>query len=175
MKTNRPTLRSRCETVVRALEIPRPFSLPDFCQAIATQRGRPILLRAVRTSVGLCGLWLPLPECDVIFFEEQTSPLHQVHIVLHELSHLLLDHQPKSVDDPEVLRLLFPDFSVDTIQFVLERTTYAAQEEQEAELLASLILARTVSISVGQELSDVESLQLVRRLSSALEDTPGVP
>ena len=175
MHAKRPTLRARCEATLRTLEIPHPFCLPTFCEALATRRSRRILLRPVHTDVGLCGLWFPAPDSDLIFFEEQTTPAHQTHIILHELSHMLLDHQPRDVADPETLRLLLPDVAPRAVRYALERTTYSAEDEREAELLASLTLARTVPTELHRRPRDGEAAQLLQRLSSALEDSPGTP
>ena len=78
---------------------------------------------------------------DYIFYEAHTSVLHQDHIILHEVAHLLCEHQPV-VSNDEIGRLLFPDLDWKVIQRVLGRTCYARWPEQEAELIASLILAR---------------------------------
>ncbi|WP_449480525.1 hypothetical protein [Streptomyces avidinii] len=37
------------------------------------------------------GLWLNLPDADVIIVQERTTRLHQDHIILHELCHLKAD------------------------------------------------------------------------------------
>jgi hypothetical protein len=41
-----------------------------------------------------------------------------------------------------VRQLLFPDLQIETIERVLRRVGYKAEEEQEAEMLASLVLER---------------------------------
>lgn len=175
MFAHQPTLRARCAAMLRTLDIPDPFCLQTFCEKLATHRERPILLRAMHIGVGLCGLWFPTATTDLVFYEEQTSPAHQTHIILHELSHMLLGHEPKAVDDSETLSLLLPDVSPGAVRYVLERTTYSAVEEQEAEFLASLILARLVPTEWHRQPSDQDAAQLLRRLSSALEDSPGTP
>ncbi|CAM5323089.1 hypothetical protein SAVIM338S_00795 [Streptomyces avidinii] len=40
---------------------------------------------------GPVGLWLNLPDADVIIVQERTTRLHQDHIILHELCHLKAD------------------------------------------------------------------------------------
>ena len=135
-------LRRRCELRLRDLQLPLPFDVSAFCDRVATQRGRPILLRSIASRAGPWGLWVATASSDVIFFEADTSPLHQQHIILHELSHMLCDHTPLPVTDPATLQMLLPDLGPETIRHVLSRVAYSAEEEREAEILASLVLQR---------------------------------
>jgi hypothetical protein len=77
-----------------------------------------------------------------VFYEPQTSALHQQHIILHELGHLLHDHEPSERVDDEVLAELFPTLDANMVRRVLGRTSYTAVEEQEAEMIASLLSER---------------------------------
>jgi hypothetical protein len=79
---------------------------------------------------------------DYVFYEHETSQLHREHIILHELGHLLCEHQPTEVIDAEVVAQLFPHLNPAVVHRVLGRTTYTAVEEQEAEMLASLVRER---------------------------------
>jgi len=79
---------------------------------------------------------------DYVFYEAETSQLHREHIILHELGHLLCEHQPTEVLDEEVVAQLLPDLNPAVVYRVLGRTTYTAIEEQEAEMLASLVRGR---------------------------------
>ena len=135
-------LRHRCERRLRDLQLPVPFDVSIFCDRVAAKRGRPILLRPTASRAGPWGLWVATESADIIFFEADTSPLHQQHIILHELSHLVCAHTPLPVTDPEILQALLPDLIPETIRHVLSRVAYSAEEEREAELLASLVLER---------------------------------
>jgi hypothetical protein len=79
---------------------------------------------------------------DYIFYESQTSALHQEHIILHEVGHLLCEHRVASLSRDEVSELLLPDLDPAMIRRVLGRTCYPVWAEQEAEIIASLILAK---------------------------------
>lgn len=168
-------MRRRCEARLRELELPTPFEARTFCSVLAERRGRPILLRPIATRSGPWGVWVAAPSADIIFYERDTSPLHQAHIILHEVSHLLCGHQPVPVADAELTRLLFPDLCPETVQRVLHRSSYSGDEEQEAELLASLILERAGSGSVPMVTADAEVLQLLGRLASTLEQDGNEP
>src|SRR3954447_11425626 len=135
-------VRRRCEAKLRAVEIPDPFSASAFADVISRRRGRRLTLLAKRTSLGPCGVWRALPEADYVFYEPRTSVLHQQHIILHELGHLLHEHEPSERVDDEVLNQLFPTLDADVVRRVLGRTSYTAVEEQEAEMVASLVSER---------------------------------
>jgi hypothetical protein len=133
-------LRQRCEATLRGLHLPAPFDIGAFCDALGARRGRPIRLCPVASQAGPCGLWAAGSRVDYIFYERATSRLHQEHIILHEVSHMLCGHRPGPVSDEECARLLFPDLDAEMVRRVLRRAAYSRDEEQEAELLASLIL-----------------------------------
>jgi hypothetical protein len=135
-------VRRRGQALVQALRIPDPFDLAAFCETVAARRGRQLVLKPVR-GIGhrITGLWLAtaVPPLDVIVYEQQTTTLHQEHIIVHELAHMLCGHAPLSLG-AETARQLFPDLRPDAVRRVLARQSYSSVEEQEAELLASFIL-----------------------------------
>jgi hypothetical protein len=163
-------LRARCESRLRALELPKPFSAKAFCDQLAARRGRPILLQPIASQAGPWGLWVATSSTDYIFYERETSPLHQEHIILHEACHILCAHHATPIAEAELPRLLFPGLCPETVQRVLQRTTYSTRDEREAELLASLILervTRTESATPGR--SDSQTARLLGRLGASLE------
>ncbi|MCP2329924.1 hypothetical protein G443_000194 [Actinoalloteichus cyanogriseus DSM 43889] len=139
-------LRRRCEERVRQLDrsagIPRPFDLTVFLDRLAHHRGRPITLHPSDHVAGrACGMWLDLGDMDVIA-HARTTPLHVWHIVLHEVGHMISDHAGAHLLDRDFLRALAPDLDPDVVVRTLGRSSYSAVEEQEAEMIASLILGR---------------------------------
>src|SRR6185436_10468256 len=66
-----------------------------------SERASALHLLPKQTRLGPCGVWLSLPEVDYVFYEPETSQLHREHIILHELGHLLCEHQPTEVIDEE--------------------------------------------------------------------------
>lgn len=138
----RDSVQRRCEDALRGLELPRPFSIDKLCDLVSERRGRPLRLIPKATDAGPCGLWLAFDDVDCVFYEPGTSELHRDHIIAHELGHLLCEHEKAQIGDEGLLRALFPHLSPDLVSRVMGRTTYSAREEQEAELLATLILER---------------------------------
>jgi hypothetical protein len=134
-------IRRRCQALVADLDIPVPFDSWELCAHIATRRGRAIRLRAVTMPAGSpCGIWLSTASNDYIFYEAHTSRLHQEHIIVHEIGHVLCDHHATAALSPETSRLLLPNLDPALVNRVLSRGHYSAEEEQEAEMIAALIL-----------------------------------
>uniref|UniRef100_A0AAU2K0E0 ImmA/IrrE family metallo-endopeptidase n=1 Tax=Streptomyces sp. NBC_00049 TaxID=2903617 RepID=A0AAU2K0E0_9ACTN len=134
------SLRKRCENILGQLDLTHPFSLDVLCSRIAERRGRPIRLHPLpkeAAETGVCGLWVGTATIDYVFYEAQTTPLHREHIVLHELGHILFGHHSLEVDDADGTDGLAPT--------VLGRTNYTTRQEQEAEMLASMIRIRTAN------------------------------
>jgi hypothetical protein len=133
----------RCQALVAQLDVPVPFDLREFCRRLQQRRGREIVLvPIVAAPSGPCGLWLALPQVDVVFHEAQTSRLHRDHIVLHEVGHMLCEHQGGPPLNESLARTLLPSLDPGVVHRVLGRTAYTRFEEREAELVASLVLER---------------------------------
>lgn len=136
-------IRQRCAERVAHLEIPVPFDFRTLCERLGHTRGRPIRLVPMPLPVSSpCGLWVTADGADLIFYDTQTSTPHREHIVLHELGHLVCDHEPAPVDGDEASQLVVPHLAPAAVQRVLGRTVYSNLEEQEAELVGSLIAQR---------------------------------
>jgi hypothetical protein len=139
----RQSLRRRCGKVVASLDVPAPFDVDVLCARVAAQRGRPLHLRPIpMPDGGACGVWVSATDCDFIFYEAHTSGLHQEHIKLHELGHMLSDHSTTAVLASVTARFLLPDLDPAVVSRVLQRTQYTDDEEREAETIASMILER---------------------------------
>lgn len=167
-------LRRRCEARLRGLELPVPFDVRAFAEGLARRRGRPIVLRPLPRAGGCSGLWVATPAADVVFFEAETSPLHQEHILLHELCHLVLEHRP-GAPPPAGPAGLFPDLRPEAVRRMLQRAGYSTDEDREAELLASMILeraTRTPPSSVTGASPDPAVVAPVERLEAALDAAP---
>ena len=169
-------LRRRCEARLRGLELPVPFDVRAFAEGLALRRGRPIVLQPQPRAGGCSGLWVATPKTDVVFFEAETSSLHQEHIILHELCHLLLEHAPGGLP-PAGPAGLFPDLRPEAVRRMLQRAGYSTEEDREAEFLASMILARAVrGGSRGTEPpaapADPVAAGVLARLEESLDGAP---
>jgi hypothetical protein len=154
-------LRKECEARLSGLAVPRPFDVRVFCDQVAHWRGRPLHVHELPAAEAAdlpCGMWIATDGADHIFHVPGGSPLHRDHIVLHEIGHMLFDHV---VDEHAVaptsgsaLDRLLPDLDPAMVRRVLLRGGYSTEQEQAAEMMASLILQRAVA-SVPADLGDV--------------------
>jgi len=141
---NTRKLRRACEARLTGLQVPVPFDVAELCARLAHRRGRPIHLQPFAMPADCpCGVWIATATCDVIFYEERTSLLHQEHIILHEVGHLFCDHQTATgAIHVDTARLLLPTLDPELVRRVLNRSQYTKAEEREAEGIASVILER---------------------------------
>jgi hypothetical protein len=167
-------LRKRCEARLLQLDFSGCTDAASFCRSLAVHRSRPILLRPIAGWTGPCGLWIAAGSADIIFYEQETSSLHQDHIILHEASHLLCDHVSAELPVSALPLLLFPDLRPEAVWQVLQRATYGAHQEQEAELLASLIRERLVpELPPVGPVHDARTAGVLGRLGTSLEEDHG--
>ncbi len=156
--------------MVNRLELPRPFGVDVLCQRISEQRGRPIHLVPMEMPVSVSGLWVVTAEADVIMYEQHTSRIHQQHIILHEIGHLLSQHDAAPTSCEDTARLLLPYLSPGVAERMLCRTRYTAPEEQEAELIASELLKRAGRWRPSRTWSPAPGAAgIARRLERSLE------
>jgi hypothetical protein len=119
------------------------------------------------------GMCLSTRATDYIFYEAITGSLHQQHIVLHEIGHLLWEHQTAMTGTEQALQLLLPSLDPRVVIRMLRRGDCTGLIEQQAELVATLIMQRA-----GRQLPRParpplgEDAETITRLSYTLED-PG--
>jgi hypothetical protein len=136
-------LRTRCQKILSDLRVPQPYSLNAILHWMEDLRQRPLVLKQLpqqAAGAGACGLWLGTDDADYVFYEARTAPLHREHIILHEIGHMLSDHHhARSGDIDGGLGSLLSDLQPHLIKRLMARTSYTTVEEQEAEMLASLM------------------------------------
>ncbi|MCW7944009.1 regulator component [Streptomyces hygroscopicus] len=136
-------LQRRCQKILDELNVPQTNSFALIRDWVEEWRGRPLILKELPEQIamaGACGLWLSTDEADYVFYEARTARLHTEHIILHELGHMLCDHH--GAEDPtqaDPLNGLLSGLQPQLIKRLMARTSYTTTEEQEAEMIASLI------------------------------------
>ena len=119
---------------------------------------------------GPYGAWLATSRADYIFYQEPATRPHQVHIILHEIGHMITAHRSDEQDD-DMLHMLYPAVAPDAIRRALRRTSYDTTQEHEAETAATIILQRaSVLDAVVPRLSASAAEQ---RMQNALGDKMG--
>lgn len=164
-------LRRRCKRELRALDIQPPLQVDILCQRLGERRGRPIKLVSYPLPVsGPFGLWIATASSDYILYQQETSKIHQDHIILHEIGHILGDHHSDEAAD-ESWRQMMPDLSLDVVGRALRRTSYDSAHEHEAELFATIILEwASVIDHIAPRVPDEAR---ARRIHTALSDRRG--
>ncbi|MHB8645639.1 MAG: hypothetical protein ACYDAR_07610 [Thermomicrobiales bacterium] len=147
------TLRKRCAARIPDLPIPFPFDVQIFTSSLAERRGRPIALQPMSLHGVISGAWVAMPSVDVVVYDQYTTPLHQQHIILHELSHIICEHEGIDSSEKGLQSLLFAHIPVARLR-TLQDDQYSDGEEQEAEVLASLILERVSNAQTDSSISD---------------------
>ncbi|MBY4212613.1 hypothetical protein HQO27_01750 [Rhodococcus fascians] len=104
-----------------------------------------MVLTAVETSPlqgAPCGLWLAYSGFDEIVYDSGTSEYHIDHTILHEVGHMVLDHNGDDGDSGLLtIQRLLPNIDASAIQKVLSRSHFDDVEESEAEMFADLLMA----------------------------------
>jgi hypothetical protein len=136
-------------------------------QLSATRRRRIRFVPADLPVGGPCGLWLSTSTTDYICYPKSTSSSHQDHIILHEVAHMICDHQGGVVTVDDMLRPLIPHLASKTVHRLLARSAYTRDEEREAELLATLLSLRYSGIAPGAA-APQETHQVARRIGASL-------
>jgi len=138
-------MRSRHEQRIKALNLParRRISVTRLCEMISRDRGRSILLVPMKLPMSnVDGIWLSTRiGVDCIAIESRLSPVHQLGVILHELGHLLCDHQEAQVIDLEATKLVWPSLRPEWVRRVLGRDHSDSTTERDAEYVASLLSA----------------------------------
>lgn len=142
-------LQQQCEARLHHLVLPVPFDVDRFRATLEVQRGHPIVCRPMSKLSPVTGIWVGLSSVDIIVHSPAMSRVHREHIILHELCHMLCGHPPTLSDaDIAVCTFLNEEFDLRDVdigarQHVRYRRGYTTEQEQEVELLASLIMDRT--------------------------------
>ncbi|MFB7030859.1 MULTISPECIES: hypothetical protein [unclassified Streptomyces] len=172
------------------LGVTPPLDVEQLCQALSRRRGRPLYLRAVPLPVpGPSGMWIEYDTYDVILYQEGTTRLHQEHIILHEVGHILIEEDEaaaaKAADDVleeaassgdqeaavvvEGWAALLPVFEPEAIKRVAHRCSYEG-DECSVELVATIVQEWSSVLDGAAPLSDDPAL---RRVEAALGDRRG--
>lgn len=171
-------LHRRLRRELQDLGIQPPLDVKELCRALGERRGRPIVLRPFPLEKpGPSGLWVDTPQMDVVLYQQETTPLHQDHIILHEVFHIIVaedepvDEEQEAPDDfVEGWASMIPVLDPALIRRVARRCSYDDGEECAVELAATIILEWSSVLDHVTPLSEDPS---VRRVQAALGDRRG--
>lgn len=170
-------IRRRCKQLIAGLALPETTDLPGLCIVVAGRVGRPIHLVPMSLDGVVSGMTATTDDAYWIVHELKTSPWHQVHIVLHELGHLLLGHDQDPAVTENALKVWTPSVDVATAMRRLGLTMGLARHhcyddltERETEILGTLLMAKVVPPPPGQDLpTEGQAAELAASLGPALQ------
>ncbi|MBT3154307.1 toxin-antitoxin system, toxin component [Streptomyces sp. CHD11] len=172
-------MRRLCGELVAELTLPLPARPADLyaalCEGMSRRRGRPVLFRTAVFPPGTAsGLWLDMPDSDLVVIEERTAPDHQLVILGHELWHMKAGHCGSRVAGHAAATRLV-DAAVDeealraTVLRVAARTRFDLAEEKEAEAFGLLLASKCRTRLTGSALrGPVQRDHLAGRIGASL-------
>ncbi len=136
------------------------FSAAGFAAWVARRRQRPIHLVPQEFPPDLDGAWLRGARADFVFYQAGPLQIHSVHILLHEISHILLGHTTAPITD-DFARLFGAATQAPaaqlpaSVQGLFRSIRYTDLQEVEAETLSSLIQQRVIALAGAAALAEV--------------------
>lgn len=151
----------KAEKILRELSFDfQAFTIDKFIGYVGNRKGRAIIVTPWKMPATLFGAWLSDGEepKEYIFYRENVPLIHQIHIQLHELSHLLLSHPTLRITRDLIIERMQGGLTLPFDDLVRLRSTDKTELETEAETLASLIQERVIRNSQLDQLThDISS------------------
>ncbi|MFI5782554.1 hypothetical protein [Nocardia sp. NPDC051570] len=143
------------EKALSKLTLRRPWSMQRFVEELSLQRDRPIEIvdgLAEFESIDFSGIWIPLPEKDLIRHRSGFSQIERDGIIAHELGHIVLGHEV-----PPEERILYyertaPSIPTAVIKRLMDqqaclRSNFDLPLERQAEWFATLLMEAAAALS----------------------------
>jgi hypothetical protein len=125
------------------------FSIQNFAAHISQLRQRPLQLIGIALN-DLSGICISTADGDYVFYDHQRHPTLQLHTILHEIAHLVLNHTTSSLHGTDEFSGILLHINA-RAQRQLHQPDLR-REEDEAEYFAFLA-QRTIAIVQRQALA----------------------
>lgn len=137
------TCTRRVNTLLSYVELPQPWSMNTFLDRLESHRNRQIDLHGFiwTPDLGSTGAWEAHEDHDVIAYPENTVAAHQDFIILHEVGHMISDHDRQCVLASIDAQNLAPTLGSAAFGHLLTSEGFV-RAEAEADMIATLLLAR---------------------------------
>jgi hypothetical protein len=139
--------RLKAEKILKELDYEfQGFSIDHFIRCVGDFTGRQILSTPWQMPSGLFGAWLSDDDVphEYIFYRHDVPLIHQIHIQLHEVAHLLFGHPTLHVNRERITASLSGQETLPFAEYVLLRSATQSDIEAEAETLASMIQEQVI-------------------------------
>lgn len=137
---NSRQIRHTARGAIRELDLGEYPDLQSIQLLIEARSGLPIIIGEMPTldRHDLCGLWLHCEDCDYVLHAPELTVWHRQLIILHEFSHMILNHQFCATS------LLLPPLpGIPQLPLmILGRSSFDSDTEVTAEYLADLLTER---------------------------------
>jgi hypothetical protein len=137
------------------------YNLDDFIRHIESSKGITIHLILFPMANGTQGFWTRRQVNHYIAYSSVLHPVHKKHTILHELAHVVLDHQPRPLGDL-IPRDLLQEFGIETEEGLF-RAAYSKYDQQDDE-------AEEFVFDIQQRLFEAKQL---RALTENITSLPG--
>lgn len=133
-----------------AFSLPNDATLELIHKKLEQKRGRTITVAELPelAKEEVCGVWLICEDRDVVLHAPTKSDWHRQQIILHEFSHMILDHDLDGVSS-ELVKALLPDLNGEMVLRALARSNYTDGAELAAEALADQLATRIINSDAG--------------------------
>ena len=144
-------IRSRTPRRLRAAQaralklIPTTGRVDDLVEAVSAAQEWPVRLLPFDLGRGApTGLWIATGTADYIVYPSGASAAERTAIICHELSHVLLQHQPvgETAQLAQMAAMVAPEIDPAVAQRMLMRHGYTQDVEAEAESFATLLVTQ---------------------------------
>ncbi|MFB9818911.1 hypothetical protein [Arthrobacter ramosus] len=130
--------------------MPDDATLQLIHEKLERKRGRTITVTELPelAKEELCGVWLICEDRDVVLHAPTKSDWHRQQIILHEFSHMILDHDLEGISS-ELVKSFLPDLDPERVLRALARSSYTDDAELAAEALADRLATRIINSDAG--------------------------
>ncbi|NJO83556.1 MAG: hypothetical protein HC828_12560 [Blastochloris sp.] len=120
----------------------------------------------------LYGVWIPAEQGDYVFCNDGLQPIHQTHVILHEIVHMLLNHRLHRLDKvlpPDLLEQLGGQYLMGRMRVAPTDRLVDDHEEQESEHFVYLIQKQVVGAHRLAELTkESTSIEKLRPITDTM-------
>jgi hypothetical protein len=141
------------------------FGMIDFLQHVSRYRRKDIIVGVMDCDESLFGVWFLQETADYICINKTLHPTHKIHVILHEIAHILLDHPRVPIGhvlSPELRQAFGLDYVEGHAKYAPQKHVLKLPHEQEAEAFGFLIQERVMAANRWHELtvndSSIEAL-----------------
>jgi hypothetical protein len=118
----------------------KQFNIESFVACVEKDRVRRIEFVPTAFPAGYDGAWITDKDepVDYVCYEQSLSPLHQAHVKLHELGHIICEHETLALGHREMQRLLENQGDLPSV-LCRSNELKSNRNEREAEMVATVI------------------------------------